>query len=236
LRNSNKTFLHIKLQSKAKAMNTEKARFNMVEQQIRTWEVLDQNVLDLLMSIKREEFVPRAWRSLAFADLEIPLGYGQAMLAPKVEARILQEVAPRPGDSVLEVGTGSGYLAALLASMAKHVVSVEIRPELKQMGENNLRNQGLRNVAVELGDAARGWAAHAPYDIIVLTASTPVLPDELLAQLKPGGRMFAIVGDAPVMEAQLINCAVAGEYRSVNLFETSVPALSNAAQPERFVF
>ena len=217
-------------------MNTEKARFNMVEQQIRTWEVLDQNVLDLLMSIKREEFVPRAWRSLAFADLEIPLGYGQAMLAPKVEARILQEVAPRPGDSVLEVGTGSGYLAALLASMAKHVVSVEIRPELKQMGENNLRNQGLRNVAVELGDAARGWAAHAPYDIIVLTASTPVLPDELLAQLKPGGRMFAIVGDAPVMEAQLINCAVAGEYRSVNLFETSVPALSNAAQPERFVF
>ncbi len=217
-------------------MNTEQARYNMVEQQIRTWEVLDQNVLDLLMSVRREEFVPPASRALAFADLEIPLGYGEFMLAPKVEARILQEVAPRASDSVLEVGTGSGYMAALLASMAKHVVSVEIRPELKLMGETNLRTQGFSNVSVELGDGSRGWAKHAPYDIIVLSASTPLVPAELLAQLKPGGRLFAIVGDAPVMEAQLITCAEAGSYRAVNLFETSVPLLVNAAQPERFVF
>src|SRR5471032_1681143 len=152
-------------------MNTEQARYNMVEQQIRTWEVLDQNVLDLLMSVRREEFVPAAARALAFADLEIPLGHGEFMLAPKVEARILQEVAPRASDSVLEVGTGSGYMAALLASMARHVFSVEIRPELKLMGETNLRNQGFANVSVELGDGSRGWARHAPYDIIVLSAS-----------------------------------------------------------------
>lgn len=217
-------------------MNTEQARFNMVEQQIRTWEVLDQKVLDLLMSLKREEFVPRASRALAFADLEIPIGFGEVMLSPKVEARILQEVAPRPGESVLEVGTGSGYMAALLGSLAKHVVSVEMRPELKQMGETNLRAQGFTNVTVELGDAARGWAAHAPYDVIVVSGSTPMLPDSVLAQLKPGGRLFAIVGDAPVMEAQLITCADAGSYRMVNLFETCAPPLINAAQPERFIF
>jgi protein-L-isoaspartate(D-aspartate) O-methyltransferase len=217
-------------------MNSEQARFNMVEQQIRTWEVLDQKVLDLLMSLKREEFVPRALRGLAFADLEIPLGYGEVMLSPKVEARILQEVAPRPADSVLEVGTGSGYMAALLGSLAKHVVSVEIRTELKQMGEANLRAQGLRNVTVELGDAAHGWAAHAPYDVIVMSGSTPLLPDALLAQLKPGGRLFAIVGDAPVMEGQLVTCAAAGSYRVANLFETCAPLLMNAAQPERFIF
>jgi protein-L-isoaspartate(D-aspartate) O-methyltransferase len=217
-------------------MNSEQARFNMVEQQIRTWEVLDQKVLDLLMSLKREEFVPRGSRGVAFADLEIPLGFGEVMLSPKVEARILQEVAPRATDSVLEVGTGSGFMAALLGSLAKQVTSVEIRPDLKQMGETNLRAQGLPNVVVELGDAARGWAAHAPYDVIVLSGSTAVLPDTVLAQLKPGGRLFAIVGDAPVMEAQLVTCTAAGSYRVVNLFETCAPPLVNAAQPERFVF
>jgi protein-L-isoaspartate(D-aspartate) O-methyltransferase len=217
-------------------MDIEKARFNMVEQQIRTWEVLDQRVLDLLMSVKREDFVPKAAQSLAFADLEIPLGGGASMLAPKVEARILQEVAPRTNDNVLEIGTGSGYMAALLGSMARHVVSVEIRPELKLMGETNLRRQSFTNVGVELGDASRGWAKNAPYDVIVVSASMPVMPDELLAQLKPGGRMFAIIGDAPVMEAQLITCAGPGSYRMVNLFETSVTPLVNAAQPERFVF
>jgi protein-L-isoaspartate(D-aspartate) O-methyltransferase len=221
-------------------MNSEQARFNMVEQQIRTWEVLDQKVLDLLMSLKREEFVPRASRALAFADLEIPLVAGgkdgAIMLSPKVEARILQEVAPRPTDNVLEVGTGSGYMAALLGSLAKHVVSVEINPELKKMGEANLRTQGSRNVVVELGDAARGWAARAPYDVIVFSGSTPVLPETVLAQLNPGGRLFAIVGDAPVMEAQLVTCAAAGSYRVVNLFETCAPPLVNAAQPSRFIF
>jgi protein-L-isoaspartate(D-aspartate) O-methyltransferase len=217
-------------------MNTEQARFNMVEQQIRTWEVLDQKVLDLLMSLKREEFVPKASRALAFADLEIPLGFGEFMLSPKVEARILQEVALRHADKVLEVGTGSGYMAALLGSFAHEVVSIEIRPELKTMGESNLRGQGIGNVSVELGDGARGWAAHAPYDVIVFSGSTPVLPDSVLAQLAPGGRLFAIVGDAPVMEAQLVTCAAPGSYRVVNLFETCAPPLVNAAQPQRFVF
>jgi protein-L-isoaspartate(D-aspartate) O-methyltransferase len=217
-------------------MNTEQARFNMVEQQIRTWEVLDQKVLDLLMSLKREEFVPKASRALAFADLEIPLGFGEVMLSPKVEARILQEVAPRHADNVLEVGTGSGYMAALLGSLAREVVSVEIRPELKKMGESNLRAQGVGNVKVELGDGARGWAAHAPYDVIVFSGSTPVLPETVLAQLAPGGRLFAIAGDAPVMEAQLVTCAAPGSYRVVNLFETCAPPLVNAAQPQRFVF
>jgi protein-L-isoaspartate(D-aspartate) O-methyltransferase len=208
----------------------------MVEQQIRTWEVLDQKVLDLLMSLKREEFVPKASRALAFADLEIPLGFGEVMLSPKVEARILQEVAPRHADNVLEVGTGSGYMAALLGSLAREVVSVEIRPELKKMGESNLRAQGVGNVKVELGDGARGWAAHAPYDVIVFSGSTPVLPETVLAQLAPGGRLFAIAGDAPVMEAQLVTCAAPGSYRVVNLFETCAPPLVNAAQPQRFVF
>jgi len=217
-------------------MNTEQARFNMVEQQIRTWEVLDQKVLDLLMSLKREEFVPKASRALAFADLEIPLGFGEFMLSPKVEARILQEVALRHADKVLEVGTGSGYMAALLGSFAHEVVSIEIRPELKTMGESNLRGQGIGNVSVELGDGARGWAAHAPYDVIVFSGSTPVLPDSVLAQLAPGGRLFAIVGDAPVMEAQLVTCAAPGSYRVVNLFETCAQPLVNAAQPQRFVF
>jgi len=217
-------------------MNTEQARFNMVEQQIRPWEVLDQDVLDLLMSLKREEFVPAAARDLAFADLEIPLGHGESMLPPKLEARILQEVAPRPSDSVLEVGTGSGYMAALLAGMAKQVTSVEIRPQLKAMGEKNLRAQEVLNVTVELGDAALGWAAHAPYDVIVLTGSTPLLPDSLLAQLKVGGRLFAIVGDAPLMEARLVTCVAEGVFRTVNLFETCVQPLLNAAHPERFVF
>jgi protein-L-isoaspartate(D-aspartate) O-methyltransferase len=217
-------------------MNIEQARFNMVEQQIRTWEVLDQGVLDLLMAVRREAFVPFTAKALAFADLEIPLGHGASMLAPKVEARILQEVAPRVGDTVLDIGTGSGYMAALLASMSKHVVSVEINPELKAMGEANLRAQGFSNVTVELGDASRGWPAHAPYDVIVASGSSPLVPDELLAQLKPGGRLFIVTGDAPVMEAQLITCAGPGNYGEVNLFETSLPPLVNALQPERFVF
>ena len=217
-------------------MNVEQARFNMVEQQIRPWEVLDQNVLDLLMSLKREAFVPAASRDLAFADLEIPLGYGESMLPPKIEARILQEVAPRPADSVLEVGTGSGYMAALLAGMGKHVTSVEIRPELVAMAAQNLRAQDVLNVTVELGDGARGWPARAPYDVIVLSGSTPVLPDSLLAQLRVGGRLCAIVGDAPLMEARLVTCVGDGVFRTVDLFETCVKPLHNAAQPERFVF
>ena len=217
-------------------MNIEQARFNMVEQQIRTWEVLDQAVLDLLYVVRREEFVPDAYRSLAFSDLEIPIGHGQQMMQPKVEARILQEVAPKSTDRVLEVGTGSGYMAALLAHRARHVHSVEIVPELKRLGEANLRRAGVANVTVEGGDAARGWAKHAPYEVIVLTGSTPELPDAFLAQLAPGGRLFAVVGEAPVMEARLITCVGPGSFNTVDLFETILAPLVNALERDKFEF
>ena len=217
-------------------MNLEQARFNMVEQQIRPWEVLDQDVLDLLYVVRREEFVPADFRALAFSDIEIPLADGESMWAPKIEARVLQALGAKKNDRALEVGTGSGHFAALLAHCVHHVTSVEINPRLKLIGEQNLRRQEIDNVTVELGDAAQGWSAHAPYDIIVLTGSTPVLPPTFLAQLKPEGRLFAIVGDAPVMEARLITCVARGSHRSVNLFETSFPPLRNALQPTRFSF
>lgn len=162
------------------------------------------------------------------------------MLAPRFEARILQELQIKETDRILEVGTGSGYLTALLARSGEHVYSVELVPELKAMAEKNLSAHGIGNVTLELGDASRGWTAHAPYDVIVLTGSTPVLPDAFRKSLKPGGRMFAVVGDAPVMRAVLVNClAQEGEadaYNTIGLFETCIPPLKNAKQPERFTF
>jgi protein-L-isoaspartate(D-aspartate) O-methyltransferase len=221
-------------------MNLEQARFNMIEQQIRTWEVLDQDVLDLLYAVRREDFVPAAYRTLAFSDLEVPLrpnaAPGEHMLQPKVEARVLQELAPRKHETALEVGTGSGYFAALLAARSQRVHSVEIEPALKAFGEDNLRRAGVSNVRVELGDAAQGWSAHAPYDVIALTGSTPVLAQSLLDQLKPGGRLFAVVGDAPVMEARLVRCIERGSFQTVDLFETCLAPLKNALQPRRFRF
>jgi protein-L-isoaspartate(D-aspartate) O-methyltransferase len=217
-------------------MNIEQARFNMVEQQIRPWEVLDQEVLDLLFVVKREEFVPPAYRSLAFADLEIPLGHGQSMWAPKIEARVLQELQVRKSDRVLEIGSGSGHMAALLAARADQVYTVEIIPELAQMARANLARVGVNNATVEQGDGARGWSAHAPYDVIVITGSVPVLPEEFLRQLKVGGRLFAFVGEVPVMAARLVTCVAEGDYQAVSLFESNVAPLLNAPQPERFVF
>jgi len=221
-------------------MSVEQARFNMIEQQIRTWEVLDQDVLDLLYAVRREEFVPAAYRELAFSDLEIPLyegaGEGERMLQPKLEARILQELAVRKYERVLEVGAGSGYLTALLAARAHHVYSVEINPVLKAFAAENLRRAGVENVTVELGDSAQGWTSHAPYDVIVLTGSTPILPPSFAAQLKSGGRLFAVVGDPPVMEARLIKCVSQGSHHVIDLFETSLAPLKNAMQPGRFQF
>jgi len=218
------------------AMNIEQARFNMVENQIRPWEVLDQQVLDLLYVVKREEFVPAAYRTLAFSDLEIPIGQGEHMWQPKLEARVLQELALKKTDQILEIGTGSGYFAALLAHRAQHVYSVEIHPELKASGEANLRRAGVANVTVELGDGASGWTRHAPYDVIVLTGSTPVLPQQFLQQMKAGARLFAVVGNPPVMAARLITCTGEGVYNSIDLFETSVAPLVNALAGERFSF
>jgi protein-L-isoaspartate(D-aspartate) O-methyltransferase len=217
-------------------MNLEQTRFNMVEQQIRTWEVLDADVLELLYKIRREEFVPEAYRSMAFVDMEIPLGHGQFMLEPKMEARMLQELHVKKTDKILEVGSGSGYMTALLAEMGGYVYSVEIEPELKTMAEKNLLAHDINNVTIELGDAARGWSKNEPYDVIVLTASTPVLPEAFQKSLQPGGCMIVIVGEEPVMEALLVTCEKSGVYNSVKLFETCIPPLINAQQPERFVF
>ena len=225
-----------KRQSDIQGMDWERARFNMIEQQIRPWEVLDQDVLDLLYVVRREEFVPEAHRALAFSDLEIPLGDGESMMQPRVEARILQEVAVKANDKVLEIGTGSGYMTALLAHRARHVVSVEINPRLKAFGEANLRAAGIKNTTLELGDGARGWAGQAPYDVIVLTGSTPLLPDAFRQQLTVGGRLFAVVGDPPVMKARLVTCVAEGAYNTIDIFETSIAPLKNALHPERFVF
>ena len=217
-------------------MNVEQARANMVEQQIRTWDVLDQDVLDLLYAVPREEFVPPQHRTLAFSDLQIPLGDGQRMWEPKLEARVLQELSVHKTDRVLEVGTGSGYLTALLAHRAAQVVSVEINPRLAGFGRRNLERHGADNALLEIGDAARGWATHAPYQVIVLTGSTPLLPRAFLEQLDVGGRLFAVVGEPPVMTARLVTCTGPGAHNSTDLFETVLAPLVNAERPPRFRF
>jgi protein-L-isoaspartate(D-aspartate) O-methyltransferase len=217
-------------------MNLEQARTNMVEQQIRTWEVLDQDVLDLLYLVPREEFVPAEHRALAFSDLEIPLGHGERMWQPKLEARVLQELNLRKTDRVLEVGTGSGYLTALLAHRCGQVHSVEVNPALAEMGRRNLERHGADNIVLQTGDAARGWPKHAPYDAIVLTGSTPVLPAAFLEQLAPGGRLFAVVGEAPAMAARLAVRGEHGGHHATDLFETVIRPLANAERPSRFKF
>ena len=216
-------------------MDVERARFNMVEQQIRPWNVLSQDVLDLLFTVKREEFVPRAYRDVAFADLEIPLGDGERMWTPKMEARVLQELELRRDESVLEIGTGSGYLTALLAACAAEVTSVEINPRLAAEAQGKLKRLGLKTLHLETGDAARGFGTER-YDAIVLTGSTPILPDSWLQQLGPGGRLFAVVGDAPAMTARMVRWTAPGAMATQDLFETVIAPLKNAAQPRRFVF
>jgi len=217
-------------------MDFERARFNMVEQQIRPWEVLDQQVLDLLLRVRREDYVPGQYRALAFSDMEIPLGQGETMLSPKIEARMLQALALTSSDRILEIGTGSGYMTALLASLGSHVYSVDIIPEFTRSAAARLATHGITNVTPETGDAARGWDRHGPYDVIVLTGSVPVLPEAFQKNLMPGGRLLAVVGEAPVMEARLITCVSTGAYNSTVLFETCIASLKNAPQPERFVF
>ncbi|MBK7791869.1 MAG: protein-L-isoaspartate O-methyltransferase [Betaproteobacteria bacterium] len=214
-------------------MDIEQARFNMVEQQVRTWAVLDPQVLDLLFTVRREEFVPPAHRLLAFADLELPLGDGERMWTPKMEARVVQDLTLEPGDEVLEIGTGSGYLTALLASLGAKVTSVEINPRLAATARQNLDRAGLREVTLAIGDGARGWG-RGEYDAIVLTGSTPQLDDAFLRQLKPGGRVFAVIGDAPVMTARVIRWVGAGSFTTTDRFETVIAPLQNAAAPARF--
>ena len=216
------------------AFHREQSRFNMIEQQIRTWEVLDPVVLDLLKKVPREAFVPSKYEGLAFADLEIPLGEGQLMLSPKVEGRILQALAIQKTDKVLEIGTGAGYLTALMATQAKHVDSVELNSKLSQAADKRIAAQKIKNVSLHVADGLN--ASDKIYDVIVLTGSLPVYPEQIERQLAMGGRMFVVVGDEPAMEAVLVTRVTKDAVRRDNLFETCLPPLVNAPQPSRFSF
>ena len=217
-------------------MNIERARFNMIEQQIRPWDVLDSRVLALLQEVPRERFVPNAECELAFADMDIPIGHGQSMMAPKVEARALQALGIKSSDRVLEVGTGSGYLTALLAKLAQHVYSVDLHASFIDQAKTKLADFGIRNVTLEVGDAAQGWSKHAPYDGIVLTGSCPLLPDIFCQQLALNGRLFVVVGQAPAMEALLITRTGDQAWTRESLFETVLPPLLNVTVPRKFIF
>jgi protein-L-isoaspartate(D-aspartate) O-methyltransferase len=212
------------------------ARFNMIEQQIRPWDVLDVKVLDLLAIVKREDFVPPAQKALAFADLEVPLPAGQCMLAPRLEARMLQDLAIQATDKVLEVGTGSGFMAALLAHQAQRVITLELVPELADMARSNLQKAGVRNVDVRCADGAKGLPAEAPFDAIVLSGSVAEIPNALLEQLKVGGRLAAIVGDEPVMRATYITRTSATGYQTTHPWDTVAQRLKNFPVPSQFKF
>lgn len=216
-------------------MNLESARHNMIEQQIRPWEVLDQRVLDLFEQVPRELFVPVEYREMAFTDMNIPLTHGQVMMSPKVEARMLQALQIQTNESVLEIGTGSGYVTALLSRLARHVYSVDIEPDFVDAAREKLAQVSFVNVSLQQADAANGWDQQSPYDVIVVTGSLPVLPDSLQNSLNLGGRLFAIVGDSPVMEAMLITRLGLDEFQTETLFETDLPPLRHALQPNRFV-
>ncbi|MDD3352807.1 protein-L-isoaspartate O-methyltransferase [Zoogloea sp.] len=217
-------------------MNFEKARYNMVEQQIRPWEVLDFGVLDLLMSVRREEFVPEAYKSLALSEGQIPLGHGSSMLVPVIEGKILQALQVKGSDKVLEVGAGSGYFAALLAAKADWVRTVDIEPAIVNLAHDNLKRYGVENVIVEEGDAISGWPSNAPYDLIVVSGGVPYIPESLLKEVKVGGRLFAFVGDERLMTAQLVTCVAEGQYRTESLFENVVPLMRNVPARKQFKF
>ena len=224
-------------------MNIELARFNMIEQQIRPWEVLDQAVLTLLGAVKREDFLPPHLRALAFVDTQVPLAPGapdgQCMLEPKVEARLLQALAVQRHEKVLEIGTGSGFMAALLAHRAMHVTTLECVPELVEMARANLRACGLVDVnvlEVSAAEGAAGLPAEAPFDAVLLSGSVAAVPQDLLAQLKVGGRLAAVIGELPIMRARLITRVAQNAWSDVDLFDTVAPRLLGFAEPARFVF
>ena len=214
----------------------EQARFNMVEQQIRPWQVLDPAVLHTLQHIARELFVPAAYQALAYTDTEIPLGHGQAMVAPRIDARLMHDVALKPTDKVLEIGTGSGYLTALLADRSHHVVSLEINPELHARARANLQGAGISNVDLRMADGSAGALEAGPFDAIVLGGSVYEVPQALLDQLKVGGRLIAIVGEEPVMQATLYTRTSASAWDHKALWDTTAPRLLGFKQPSRFTF
>lgn len=214
----------------------EQARFNMIEQQVRTWEVLDQRVLDTMNRIPRENFVPEHYRSLAFVDTEIPIGHDQVMMAPKVEGRLLQALNITPQDSILEIGTGSGYLTACLASLGKHVTSIDIVPDFTKATAARLAEQGISNVTLETADVANGVSTSEQYDVIAVTGSLPLLQKQFHESLKIGGRLFVITGKLPIMEALLITRVNENNWSQESLFETCIAPLEHASRPQGFVF
>ena len=222
----------------------ERARFNMIEQQIRPWDVLDLDILALLSSVRREDFVPLAHKALAFVDMQIPLlgsedaamQRGECMLEPKVEARMLQDLHVQRHEKVLEVGAGSGYMAALLAARAQRVITLDINPELAAMARANLQRAGVTNVDVREADGAKGPPAEGPFDVIVLSGSVAEVPPSLLAQLKVGGRLAAIIGNEPVMRATFITRTGDSAYSTSQPWDTLAPRLAHFHEPSRFQF
>ena len=217
-------------------MDLEQARFNMIEQQIRPWDVADADVLHLLSVIRREDFVPLAHRSLAFVDMEIPLGWGLCMLAPRVEARMLQDAAVQKHHKVLEIGSGSGFMAALLAHRAHSLLSLEVVPELAQLATAQLRRAGIHNVEVRLANGAGGAPEDGPFDLIMVSGSLAEVPPALLAQLKIGGRLMAIVGDEPMMRATLIERTSEANYLTRQPWDTVAPRMAHFVEPSHFHF
>ncbi len=216
-------------------MDVQLAREQMIEQQIRAWEVLDPNVLDVLADIPRERFAPPAYRNLAFADAQIPIGSGQVMLAPKIEGRLLQALSVQPGDQALEIGTGSGFMAACLAALGATVTSLELHAELAHGARQNLDAAGIANVEVRNEDGAR-LEGDKTYDVIAVTGSVPRFESSYAQALKVGGRLFVVVGDAPVMEAMLVTRTAASDWLHETLFETVIPPLENVTRPAPFEF
>jgi protein-L-isoaspartate(D-aspartate) O-methyltransferase len=217
-------------------MDFERARFNMVEQQVRPWEVLDVQVLDVLEQVHREDFVPVRYRKMAFADLSIPLAHAQSMMCPKVEGRMLQALGVREDESVLEIGTGSGFITACLSLMAKRVVSVEIFEELQDEAKLRLQEKYLHNVELFVGDVMRGWQPEQAHDVVVVTGSVPEVPAHFREWVNPGGRLFVVTGESPAMEARLLTRVGFSDWREESLFETDLIRLVHAEPPPEFTF
>ena len=218
------------------SMNFDEARFNMVAQQIRPWEVLDPQVLDLLENTHREDFVPIRYRKMAFSDIAIPLDNDQFMMKPVIEGRLLQSLELQPDETVLEIGTGSGFITACLAQMAKRVVSVDIHEQFSSEAADKLKDKGLDNVELETGDAMTGWQPEQAHDVLVVTGSVEDVPDHFRGWVNPGGRMFIVCGESPAMEAKLLTKLNATEWREESLFETDLARLVNAEKAPEFEF
>lgn len=218
------------------ALDIEQARFNMIEQQIRPWDVLDDQILNTLSGTPREAFVPEQYRALAFSDISVPLAHQQAMMPPKLEGKLLQSLTIRPSDSILEIGTGSGYLTACLAKLGNNVHSVDLYDDFIDQTRTRLEEQGIKNVTFEQGDAASGWKSDSGFDVVAVTGSLPVLHRGFHTLLNQGGRLFVIAGKPPIMQALLITRVGNQEWNQESLFETSIPALVNASEPDKFNF